>query len=115
MPSTKAGICSNGPSARYMIIYGGLTYDPAYFTSADDRCRYEFNPLLMNGFSHHYPLAESAFIFRGVRSDFYFLYDFSMKCLRANRRAPDGTPRSAASHLGLYCLPVSHKKEARLK
>ena len=23
--------------------------------------------------------------------------------------------RSAASHLGLFCLPMSHKKEARLK
>ena len=26
-----------------------------------------------------------------------------------NRIAPDGTPRSAASHLGLYCLPMSTK------
>ena len=32
-----------------------------------------------------------------------------MKFLQANRIAPDGTPRSAASHLGLYCLPMSHK------
>ena len=32
-----------------------------------------------------------------------------MKFLCANRIAPDGTPRSAASHLGLYCLPMSHK------
>ena len=37
-----------------------------------------------------------------------------MKCLFANRIAPDVTPRSAASHLGLYCLPVSHKRDARL-
>ena len=28
------------------------------------------NPYLMNGFSHHYQLDESTFIFRGVRSDF---------------------------------------------
>ena len=28
--------------------------------------------------------------------------------------APDGTPRFAASHLGLFCLPMSHKKDARL-
>ena len=54
------------------------------------------------------------FHFRGVRSDFYFLSHFSMKFLCANRIAPDGTPRSAASHLGLFCLPMSHKKEARL-
>ena len=41
-----------------------------------------------------------------------FFSHFSMLC--ANRIAPDGTPRSAASHLGLCCLPMSHKKDARL-
>ena len=45
---------------------------------------------------------ESTFIFRG------------MKFLQANRIAPDGMPRFAASHLGLFCLPMSHKKDARL-
>ena len=38
-----------------------------------------------------------------------------MKILQANRIAPDGMPRSAASHLGLCCLPMSHKRDARLK
>ena len=38
-----------------------------------------------------------------------------MKILEANRIAPDGTPRSAASHLGLFCLPMSNKRDARLK
>ena len=33
-----------------------------------------------------------------------------MKIKIANRIAPDGTPRFAASHLGLFCLPMSHKK-----
>ena len=37
-----------------------------------------------------------------------------MKFLCANRIAPDVTPRFAASHLGLYCLPMSHKKDDRL-
>ena len=37
-----------------------------------------------------------------------------MKFLLANRIAPDGTTRFAASHLGLFCLPMSHKKDARL-
>ena len=27
----------------------------------------------MNGLSHHYHLGESTFIFRDVRSDFYFI------------------------------------------
>ena len=43
-----------------------------------------------------------------------FLSYFSMKFLCANRIAPDGTPRSAASHLGLCRLPMSHKKDTRL-
>ena len=72
------------------------------------------NPYLTNGFSHHDQLDESTFIIRGVRSDFEFLSHFSMKFLQANRIAPGGTPRSAASHLGLCCLPMSHKKDARL-
>ena len=28
--------------------------------------------------------------------------------------APDGTPRLAASHLGIFCLPMTHKKDAML-
>ena len=71
---------------------------------------------LTNGFSHYYHLGESTFIFRGIRSDFQFLNKFLMKILLANRIAPDGTPHSAASsHLGLFCLPMSHKRDARLK
>ena len=30
------------------------------------------NPLLTNGFFHHYHLGESTFIYRGIRSDFQF-------------------------------------------
>ena len=70
---------------------------------------------MTNGFSHRYQLDESTFTFRGAWSDFYFLSHFSMKFLYANRIAPDGTPRSAASHLELFCLPMSHKRDARLK
>ena len=57
-----------------------------------------------------YHLDESTVIFRG----FKVLFSFSMKFLQANRIAPDGTTRSVASHLGLCCLPMSHKKDARL-
>ena len=73
------------------------------------------NPYLTNGFSHYYHLGESTFIFRGIRSDFQFLNKFLMKILLANRIAPDGMPSSAASHLGLFCLPMSHKRDARHK
>ena len=37
-----------------------------------------------------------------------------MKILYANRIVPDGMPRSATSHLGLFCLPMSLKRDARL-
>ena len=63
-----------------------------------------FNPFLTNAFSNHYHLGDSSFI----------LGHFSMKFLYANRIAPDGTPQSAASHLGLFRLHMSHKKDARL-
>ena len=54
------------------------------------------NPYLKNGFSHHYQLDESTFILgaAGVILKFYSIFDE-----QANRIAPDGTPRSAASHL----------------
>ena len=45
---------------------------------------------------------------------FSFLFSFSMKFFKAKRIAPDMKPRFAASHLVLFCLPMSHKKDARL-
>ena len=68
----------------------------------------------MNGFTHRYQLGASTVIFRGVRKDFDFFSPFFMKFFKANRIALDGMPRSVASHLGLYCLPMSHKEDAWL-
>ena len=34
-----------------------------------------------------------------------------MKVISANRIAPDWTPHFAASHLGLFCLPMSYQKD----
>ena len=34
-----------------------------------------------------------------------------MIIMKANRIAQDGTPYFVASHLGLFCLPMSHKKD----
>ena len=71
---------------------------------------------MTNGFTHRYHLGESTFILGASgRCDFKILFKFSMKFLQANRIAPDGTPHFAASHLGLCCLPMSHKRDARLK
>ena len=41
----------------------------------------------------------------GVPFQFYFEQIF----LSANSEDPDQTPRSAASNLGLHCLPMSQK------
>ena len=73
------------------------------------------NPYLTSGLSHHYYLDESTFILRGFSWEFDFLFHFSVKFLQANRIAPDGKPRSAASYLGLFCLPMLHKRDTRLK
>ena len=35
--------------------------------------------------------------------------------MQANSGDPDETPHSVASDLGLHCLPMSNKKETRLK
>ena len=69
---------------------------------------------MTSGFYNPYHLDGSTFIFRGTGSDFVlFLFHFSMNIKLANRIAPDWTSRFAASHLGLFCLPMSHKKETR--
>ena len=47
----------------------------------------------------------------GVIFHFYFIIDENHV---RKRIAPDGMQRFAASHLGLICLPMSHKKDARL-
>ena len=66
------------------------------------------SPISINWMS---PLSISGVL--GVIS--YFVSHFSMKFLCANRIAPNGLSRSAASMLGLHRLPMSHKKDIRLK
>ena len=70
---------------------------------------YVVNPFVKNGLSHRYQMGDSTFIFSGLRSVFIFsfLFHFSIEIMLANRIGPDGTPRFAASHLGLFCLPMS--------
>ena len=69
-------------------------------------------PLVTNGLSHPYHSDESTFIFWSSGSDLSF--SFSEENHESKQIAPDGTPRFAASHLGIFCLPMSHKKGARL-
>ena len=72
-----------------------------------------FNPLVTNGLYYPYQLDESTFIFRGIKSNFSFLYQFLLKIKIAKRIAQDGTMRFATSYLGLFCLPMFHKMDAR--
>ena len=72
-----------------------------------------FNPLVTNGLYYPYHLDKSTFIFRGIRSIFSLLHQFLMKIKIAKRIAQDGTMRFAMSHLGLFCLPMFHKMDAR--
>ena len=76
----------------------------------------DFNPDRRGDKRAQYPLSYPGpnVIFRGNKGDLDSLFHFSMKFLQANRIAPDGTPHLAASHLGLYCFPMSHTKDDRL-
>ena len=78
-----------------------------------------FNPILRNGLSHTYQMDESTFTYicMGSGSDFYIFVSFCDEYhnyMSANRIAPDGTPRFAASRLGLFCLIMPHIKDLRL-
>ena len=95
-------------------VYWLRLSDHCHHTELVCHCRkYLYN--MTNGLSCRYHLGESTFIFGDIRCDFRFLFTFSMNFPQANRKVPDGTPHFAASHLGLFCLPMSHKKDVRLK
>ena len=74
------------------------------------------NHLVTNGLSHPFHLDESTLNFRGSRIDFFTSYfdEIPVSPAVSKQIAPDETPRFAASDLGLFCLPICHKKDARL-
>ena len=43
--------------------------------------RHSINPFVTNGLSHFYHLDESTFVFRGIKSNFSFLFHFPMKIM----------------------------------
>ena len=71
------------------------------------------NPYVTNGLSHLHQMGESTFIFRGTRSNSLFSFHFSMKVMKANRIASNGTPHFVLSYLVPFCLPMFHKKDSR--
>ena len=73
-------------------------------------CFAYINPFVTNGLFHPYQLGETTFILRGKGSKlFIFISFFSMKNHGTNRIVPDRTSR-----LGIFCLPMFHKWDARL-
>ena len=59
-----------------LYVDGKSRNDGAAFLSNSGNIIAAFNPYLTNGFSHHYQLGESTFIFKGVRSDFLIFISF---------------------------------------
>ena len=51
---------------------------------------------------------------KGCWVAFFILFKFELNILQENSADPDQTPLYVASDLGLYCLPMSHIKDARL-
>ena len=63
-------------------------------------------PYVTNGRSQHHYLDKSTLILRGAIGVLFFIFiSFLIKSVSANSIAPGETPRSLASHLGLYRLP----------
>ena len=68
------------------------------------------NPFKFNGISHSYQLDQSISVLKIIGRYYSFYSNFK----RPRCKDPDHMPGSAGSDLGLHCLPISHKKDARL-
>ena len=93
---------------------GGRVLGKPYFLEWSNICNSFLNSFMPNVFSHPYQLDESISNFRVVGWYDSFLFKFYKKLLFANSGEPHKTPHFAASDLVLHCLPMSHKKNARL-
>ena len=68
------------------------------------------NPYMRNGFSHHYHLDESNFIFRGIKNNFEILFHFYDEI-------PFISEQNSLSSVTSWAIlfPLSHKRDARRK
>ena len=73
-----------------------------------------FKPFKPNGLSNSYQLDQSNSNSNVLGGIIFSSSKFQLKILSANSEDPDQTPHYALSDLDLRCLPVSHKKDARL-
>ena len=68
-------------------------------------------------FSHneaHLDKSSSIINLKSIGGYFFIFISFFDEIHKTNRIAPDGMTCFAASHLGLLCLRMSHKKDVRL-
>ena len=90
-----------------MILWRNIeNYDFLSFDSCPRFCKFLLYVRCKSGVT----FVASTLHLRGNKSIFSFLFHFSMKFLGTNS-SPD---HFAASYLGLYCLPMSPKKDARV-
>ena len=70
----------------------------------------QINPFMPSGFFYFNSLDRFISYIKGVWLVFFLLFSCFVEIseLNANSVDPDQTPRSAASHLSLRCLPMSH-------
>ena len=68
-----------------------------------------FNPFNLNGICHYYQVGQSILVLRAA--GWYFFPNFN-KTFFIRKQWRDAA--SAVSDLGLHCLPMSHRKEARI-
>ena len=78
-----------------------------------NRARHYFYPHLPNRLSHSYQLDESIFHLRSVWCRFFFFFCYFFFLYISDWNSWKQTV-SAASDLGLHCLPMSQKWDARL-
>ena len=78
----------------------------------DGNKRVQISQFKPNGISHSYQLDQSI---SGLRVAFFISNAILIEIMKANSGDPDQTPCLASSDLGLRCLPMPHKKDARLK
>ena len=73
-----------------------------------------FNPHVTNELSHPYQFGWAHLHFYGHQDFLFFFISFFDENQLSKQNSPRWTPLSVASHLRLFCLLMSHRKDARL-
>ena len=74
----------------------------------------DFNPLVTNGLSHPYQLDESSLTFRGIRSNFSFLFHFFDEYTVSKQNSPRWDAAFCGVTSGAILFAYVPLKDARL-